>query len=525
MTTPPVYEVESERGTASEPRGTHCRAARKASGGNQLPVLCRATGSGLNVVMIEATPVTITRAYRLRAYPNRTQARQLARLAGATRFAWNWALARRSSAYRADGTKLNWIALSRELTALRVAPVTAWLGTLPREPFNQVLRDQERAFAAFFAKRAKYPRFRRRGVPHGLRFTLDQRREQVERGEDGSRWARVSLPGLGVLKLRRTEALSGRLRSVTLRREGLAWYASITADGVQVPAVPAPSRSAIGVDVGLKDLVVRSDGVRVPAPAALKSSLARLRRYQRHYVRQRDAATRRQGFDPAAPFTKGTRFAVSNRMRRTQQRVAALHARIGAVRREALHRSTTNIVRSAQVIAIEDLAVKAMARGMGRRGFRRSVANAAPGELRRQVTYKARWAGRTLSVVGRWYPSSKTCSTCGAVNKALTLSQRRWTCPSCGTEHDRDLNAAINIEREGLRLIASNTPMSGAIDARGDLSAVAEAQVIALPQHRRSRNREPIARRCAPNRPKRRSGTGGEGGAGDSELPMLANTP
>ena len=149
------------------------------------------------------------------------------------------------------------------------------------------------------------------------------------------------------------------------------------------------------------------------------------------------------------------------------------------------------------------------------------MANAAPGELRRQVTYKTRWAGRTLGVVERWYPSSKTCS---AVNKALTLSQRRWTCPSCGTEHDRDLNAAINIEREGLRLIASSTPMSGEIDARGDLGAVVEAsrkgtrpfgssQIIALPQHRRSLNREPIARRCAPNRPKRRSGTGGEGGA------------
>ena len=479
--------------------------------------------------MSEAAPAeavaTIERAYRMRAYPTRVQVRTLAQLAGATRFVWNWALDRRRTAYRADGTKLNWIALSREFTALRVAPDAAWLGDLPREPFNQVLRDQERAFAAFFAKRAKYPRFRRRGAPNGLRFTLDQRREQVERGDEGARWARVSLPGLGVLKLRRTEVLAGRLRSITLRREGGAWYASITADGVQAPACAPATRAAIGVDIGLKDLVVRSDGVRVPAPAALRAQLGRLRRYQRHYVRQRDAAARRQGLNPAQPFPKGTRIEVSNRMERTRRRVAELHARIGAVRREALHRATTDLVRSAQVIAIEDLAVKAMARGMGRRGFRRSVANAAPGELRRQVAYKAQWAGRTLSVVDRWYPSSKTCSACGAVNKALTLNQRHWTCPACGAEHDRDDNAAINLEREGLRLLAvSNTPMSGEIDARGDLGAVVEAsrkgtrpfgssQIIALPQHRRSLNREPIARRCAPNRPKRRSGTGGEGGA------------
>ena len=121
---------------------------------------------------------------------------------------------------------------------------------------------------------------------------------------------------------------------------------------------------------------------------------------------------------------------------------------------------------------------------------------------------------RQLVLVDRWYPSSKTCSACGAVNKALTLNQRHWTCPSCGAEHDRDFNAAVNLEREGLRLRAvSNTPMSGEIDARGDLGAVAEAQVIALPRHRRSTNRELAARRCAPNRPKRRSGTGGKGGA------------
>ena len=466
----------------------------------------------------ENHPATIERAYRMRVDPNRAQARQLAQIAGATRFVWNWALSQRTDAYRMEGAKLDWVALSRAFTALRAAAATAWLGELPREPFNQVLRDQERAFAAFFAKRAKYPRFRRRGLPHGIRFTLDQRREravhkQVERGDDASRWARVSLPGLGVLKLRRTEALAGRLRSITLRREGGAWYASITADGIQAPVCAPAPREILGVDVGLKDWIVRSDGVRVPVPATLKSSLARLRRYQRHYGRQRDAAARRQGLDPSRPFPKGTRMAVSNRMRGTRCRMAKRHARIGAVRREALHRATTDLVRGAQVIALEDLAVKAMARGMGRRGFRRSVANAAPGELRRQVTYKARWAGRTLSVVERWYPSSKTCSPCGAVNKALTLSQRRWTCPSCGTEHDRDLNAAINIEREGLRLIASSTPMSGGIDARGDLGAVAEAQVIALPQHRRSRNREPIARRCAPNRPKHRSGTGSEGGA------------
>ncbi|EQD27422.1 transposase, IS605 OrfB family, partial [mine drainage metagenome] len=122
---------------------------------------------------------TTARAYRLRVYPSRAQRLVLGRLFGAARFVWNWALARRSDAYQADQSKLNWVALSREFTALRHAPETAWLAELPREPFNQVLRDQERAFANFFAQRAKYPRFRRRGAQASVRFTLDQRRTQV----------------------------------------------------------------------------------------------------------------------------------------------------------------------------------------------------------------------------------------------------------------------------------------------------------------------------------------------------------
>lgn len=123
------------------------------------------------------------------------------RAAASTRFPWqprcrNWALARRSQAYEADQSRLSWIALSREFTALKAAPGTAWLAQLPREPFNQVLRDQERSFANFFARRARYPRFRRRGGKAGVRFTLDQRRVQVARGGGEDRWAYVQLPGL-----------------------------------------------------------------------------------------------------------------------------------------------------------------------------------------------------------------------------------------------------------------------------------------------------------------------------------------
>jgi putative transposase len=132
------------------------------------------------------------------------------------------------------------------------------------------------------------------------------------------------------------------------------------------------------------------------------------------------------------------------------------------------------VVAGAQVIAIEDLAVKAMQRGMGRRAFRRGVADAGLGEIRRQLTYKAAWLGRTVVVVDRFYPSSKTCSGCGQHHAGLQLRERSWQCSACGASHHRDRNAAINIEREGLRLLAeTSTPRSGGIDARGESASAA----------------------------------------------------
>jgi len=495
-------------------------------------------------------PGTIERAYRMRVYPTQDQAHQLARLLGATRFVWNWALDRRTTAYRTEGIEMDWLMLSKEMTELRRAPATAWLSEMPREPFNQVLRNHDKAFAAFFAGRSKYPKFHSRRSQTGIRFTLDQRRQQVtgtgvgmgtgtnadtdtgtgtgtntainpspgvrqhrsrnqnqnqRRGRNkrqntapgatagtsvhagtgpgpkkaNPRWAYVSLPGLGTLKLRRTEVLLGCLRSITLRLEGHAWVATITADRVPMPTskyVPtlaanpsAALRPAIGVDVGMKTWVVRSDRVTVAIPDALQLNQARLRRYQRHFSRQQDAAIRRHGLDPKKPLPKGTRLTPSNRMRQTSYRLARIHARIAALRRHLLHQLTTDLVRSAQVIAIEDLALQAMGRGMGRgrggKGFRRNLSNVAFGELRRQLAYKAQWAQRQLVVVDRWFPSSKTCSACGAINRHLTLQQRTWTCPACHGVHDRDRNAALNLEREGLRRAAIAAELAAAAAA------------------------------------------------------------
>ncbi|MGH8219386.1 MAG: RNA-guided endonuclease InsQ/TnpB family protein [Steroidobacteraceae bacterium] len=423
----------------------------------------------------------------------------LGRLFGAARYVWNWALARRSDAYKLDGIRLNWVALSRELTGLRRAEGTEWLGELPREPFAQVLRDLERAFNNFFAQRAEYPRFKRRGGKCAVRFTLDQRRVQLERGAGRDRWAYVRLPGLGRVKLRRTEALLGRLRSVTLSRDGAGrYFASVTADRAPLEEAAPAVRDAVGVDVGLRDLLVVHDGCetrRIEAPRSLVGKLARLRRYQRHQSRQLAAQMRVQGLDPSKPCPKGVRLGLSHRRARTRSHIARLHARIADQRRESLHRATTSIVREAQVIGIEGLRVKALSRSMGRRAFRRSVADAALGEVRRQLTYKGAWAHRQVIAVDTFFASGKRCSLCHEVNRDLRF-ERHWRCAGCGSAHERDENAAMNLRQEGLRLLASGSPATGKgpeRQARG-VACVAEGEqqaTVAYLQCRPTMNREP----------------------------------
>ncbi|MGC8519210.1 MAG: RNA-guided endonuclease InsQ/TnpB family protein [Steroidobacteraceae bacterium] len=256
-----------------------------------------------------AEPTVRERAYRMRCYPSAGQLRVLGRLFGGFTPRVEWALTRRTSAYQADQTRLNWVSLSREFTELRQASQTRWLCELPREPFNQVLRDPKRAFLNFFAHRARSPRFRCRGGRARVRFTLDQRPVQVER-DVAHRWASVDLPGLGRIKLRRTEVLQGRLRSVTLSRDGAGrYFASISADQVPQAQWPEPRSDLIGIDLGLRDLAMVSDGTEVRTlrtSKALALKLTRLRRYRRRQSRQVAVQMRTQGLDPAQPCRTGS---------------------------------------------------------------------------------------------------------------------------------------------------------------------------------------------------------------------------
>jgi putative transposase len=335
-----------------------------------------------------------------------------------------------------------------------------------------------------------------------VRFTLDQRRVQVER-EATPRWAFVDLPGLGRVKLRRTEGLQGRLRSVTVCRDGAGrYFASICADQVPQAVWPEAHSEVIGIDLGLRDLAVVSDGTAVRTlrtPKALQLKRIRLRRYQRRQSRQVAAQMRAQGLDPTKPCPKGVRLGMSRRRAKTRARIARLHGRIGELRRDALHRVSTALVAEAQILVLEDLNVKALARGGHRKGFRRAMGDVALGELRRQIRYKAAWAGRQVIEIDRFFPSSKRCFACGTVNTALGCA-KRWACPACGASHDRDENAAKNIRAEGLRQLAAASSLATGkgpgSDARGVACAAERTRrvTVACAQRRPTQNREPAQR-------------------------------
>jgi putative transposase len=387
----------------------------------------------------------VTRSFRIRVYPNASQRRHADRWFGAARWLWNTTLAIRSEGYRHCRLRLYGKELSRWLTQWKQTAGHEWLADVPATCFTQCLRDQDQAFANFFAKRARYPRFKRKDTAASLRFQ-DVSENAWRRGE-------LKLPKLGVLKLAEELPQVMRPDMVTLSRESSGrHFVSFSAE-VDMPGM-APTGQQVGVDLGITQLATLSTGVTIANP---KRYAARLR-----YLRQQQRCLRRR--------QKGSRRHAKQRLR-----LARAHARVAQQRRYATHQLTTRLVRENDVICIEDLNVRAMARGL----HARAIHDAAFGEIRRQLRYKCAWYGRTLVEVDRFYPSSKTCSTCGHRLDELRLDVREWTCPKCGCEHDRDVNAAKNLLAEGLRQLAGRDGRDLCVDARGPCAETAQLQVLA----------------------------------------------
>jgi putative transposase len=357
------------------------------------------------------------RAHRIRLAPNNVQATYLTRAAGTARFAYNWALAewqRQYQACKADPMrpKPNEAALRRQLNAIKRQQFP-WMLEVTKDAPQIAIMQLGRAFENFFAKRASYPIFRRKG--RNDRFALSNCQFRVEN-------RRIRIPKLGWVRMCQTLRFTGRFMSASISRVAGHWYASITVDTPDLPLPPAENHGAVGVDMGITALATLSTGERFAGPKALRALLERLRCLSRALSRK----------------VKGSR----NRAR-AKLKLAKLHARIANIRRDSLHQLSTSITRRFHTIGIEDLNVKGM---LANGRLARAIADMGWSELRRQLTYKSAWRGGQVIVADRWYPSSKICSGCGYRLKTLDIGMRQWSCPGCGVFHDRDVNAAVNLK-------------------------------------------------------------------------------
>jgi putative transposase len=356
-------------------------------------------------------------AYKVRAYPDSDQASVLNRTFGCVRVVWNRTLADRHARYQTEGKSTSYRESDAALTAMKKLPELEWLAEVSSVPLQQALRHQHAAFQAFFGKRARYPRFKSRQGKQSATYT-----RSAFRWRDGLlTLAKTAAPMRLAWSWPGLDPASLDPSTVTVSRDPAGrWFVVLHVDLPDAAALPVTGGTA-GVDLGLKDFAVLSTGERISHPRHMDQHEGRLKRYQRRLARCRKGSANRA---------------------KAKVKVARQHARVADARRDFLHKTSTDLVRRFDVVAIEDLAVANMLRN---RSLARAISSAGWAEFRVMLEYKAQRYGRTVVVVDRWFPSSKTCSACGHLLAKLSLGTRRWTCPGCGTLHDRDVNAAKNM--------------------------------------------------------------------------------
>ncbi|MGW7163722.1 RNA-guided endonuclease InsQ/TnpB family protein [Streptomyces sp. NPDC054884] len=365
-------------------------------------------------------PQQVKRAFKYRFYPTDGQAAELSRTFGCVRLVYNRALEERTRAWYGEQRRVSYVQSSAALTAWKKTEELAFLTEVSSVPLQQALRHLQTAFAHFFAKRAKYPRFKSRKKS---RASAEYTRSAFTWRDGQLTLAKMAEP----LDIRWSRPLPhGSVpTTVTVSRDAAGrWFVSMLCDDAVAPA-PATT-NAVGVDAGITSLVTLSTGEKVANPRHERRDRARLARAQREVSRKAKGSANRE---------------------KVRRKAAKVHARIADRRRDFLHKLSTRLVRENQTVVIEDLTVRNLLKN-GR--LARAVSDASWTELRSMLEYKCAWYGRELVVIDRWFPSSKLCGACGTVAARMPLSVREWTCEHCGAVHDRDVNAARNILAAGL---------------------------------------------------------------------------
>lgn len=369
---------------------------------------------------------------RIRLYPTAAQQQNLAVQFGCARWVWNDALALTQQTYRDTGKSVGCRALSLRLPALKQE--FEWLKDADSQALQMALMNLSAAFDNFFARRAKYPRFKSKHGRQSIQYP-----QRVKLNE-----SRIYLPKVGWVKCIVHREIVGKIKTVTVSRNACGQFhaAILTDDAMPVPPVSTDG-NAIGIDVGLLHLAVTSDGSKFANPCHIKAAQRNLKRKQQKFSRK----------------VKGSKSRAKAR-----RLVARAHQRVADARKDYLHKLSRRIVNENQVIVVEDLHVKGM---MKNPNLAKAISDAGWGTFTTFLEYKCERDGKAFIRTNRWFPSSKACSACGHVCDKMGLEVRHWTCSHCGSRHDRDVNAARNIRDEGLRMLAVGTTASA---SRGTIS-------------------------------------------------------
>lgn len=368
------------------------------------------------------------RAYKYRFYPTPEQETLLARTFGCVRFVYNAVLRWRTDAFYQQQIKIGYVEANAQLSRMKQDPELAFLSEVSSVPLQQCLRHQQAAFKHFFEGRAKYPVFKRKKHRQSAEFT----RSAFKYREGQIFLAKCKEP----LAIRWSRELPGEPSTITVSKDAAGRYFVSCLCEFEAQTLPV-TPNMIGIDLGLHDLFVTSDGQRTGNPRHTAKYAAKLAKAQRRLSKKKLGSANRA---------------------KAKRKVAAIHAKLSDCRMDNLHKLSRRLINENQVVCVESLQVKNMLRN---RALAKSISDAGWGEFVRQLAYKADWAGRQLVAIDQWYPSSKRCSACGHVMEKLPLTIRAWRCPECSTEHDRDINAALNIKAAGLAVLALGENVSG----------------------------------------------------------------